>query len=129
MQLVPSSGGRDAYRYVFHEDKIPSPQFLYDPENNIRLGVGYLELTKDRYFAGVRNPGILYLLTVASYNTGPGNVARALTGKRHLKPAVKVARSMEIEEVYRTLRNKLPYKETQGYIRKVLQRAKMYRGM
>lgn len=129
MQLVPVSGGRDAYKYVFKEDKKPSAKFLYNPENNINLGVGYLALTKNVYFAGIENPAIAYLLTVAAYNTGAGNVARALTGKTHLKSAVKKAKSMTTEDIHKALRKKLPYKETQNYIQRVFRRAKIYRGL
>ena len=129
MQLVPVSGGRDAYKFVFKKDKKPSPKFLYDPDNNINLGVGYLALTKNVYFAGIDNPGIAYLLTVAAYNTGAGNVARALTGKTHLKTAVKKAQNMTTEDIHLTLRKKLPYKETQDYIQRVLRRSKIYRGL
>ena len=129
MQLVPVSGGRDAYKFVFKKDKKPSPKFLYNPENNINLGVGYLALTKNVYFAGIDNPGIAYLLTVAAYNTGAGNVARALTGKTHLKAAVKKARNMTTEEIHLALRKKLPYKETQHYIQRVFRRSKIYRGL
>jgi peptidoglycan lytic transglycosylase C len=129
MQLVPVSGGRDAYKHVFKEDKKPSPKFLYNPENNINLGVGYLDLTKNVYFAGIENPGIAYLLTVAAYNTGAGNVARALTGKTRLKPAVKKAQTMTTEDIHLALRKKLPYKETQDYIQRVFRRSKIYRGL
>ena len=34
MQIVPTSGGRDAYKYVYKKDKKPSAEFLYDHENN-----------------------------------------------------------------------------------------------
>jgi len=129
MQLVPSSGGRDAYNFVFKEDKKPSPKFLYNPDNNINLGVGYLALTKNVYFAGIDNPGIAYLLTVAAYNTGAGNVARALTGKTHLKTAVKKAQNMTTEDIHSALRKKLPYEETQHYIQRVFRRSKIYRGL
>ena len=129
MQLVPTSGGRDAYKHVFGEDKKPSAKFLYNPENNIKLGVGYLELTKNVYFAGIENPTIAYLLTVAAYNTGAGNVARAITGKTNLKATVEKANSMSTEDVHMTLRKKLPYKETQDYIQRVFDRSKIYRAL
>ena len=129
MQLVPVSGGRDAYKYVFKEDKKPSAKFLYNPENNINLGVGYLALTKNVYFAGIENPAIAYLLTIAAYNTGAGNVARALTGKTHLKTAVEKAKSMTTEDIHVALRKKLPYKETQDYVQRVFRRSKIYRGL
>ncbi len=129
MQLVPVSGGRDAYKYVFKEDKKPSAQYLYNPENNINLGVGYLALTKDVYFRGIENPTIAYLLTIAAYNTGAGNVAKALTGKTSLKPAVKKANSMTTKDIHMALRKKLPYKETQDYVQRVFGRSKIYRGL
>lgn len=129
MQLVPASGGRDAYKYVFKEDKKPSAEFLYNPENNINLGVGYLALTKNVYFTGIENPTIAYLLTVAAYNTGAGNVARALTGKTSLKPAIKKANSMTTKDIHIALRKKLPHKETQDYIQRVFGRSKIYRGL
>jgi membrane-bound lytic murein transglycosylase C len=129
MQLVPSSGGKDAYKYVYNEVKKPSPEYLYNPENNIVLGVGYLSLTKNVYFAGVENPTVAYLMTVAAYNTGAGNVARALTGKTSLKPAVEKAQTMDAEQVHKALRKNLPYKETQDYIQRVFSRSKLYRGL
>lgn len=129
MQIVPASGGRDAYKRVFNKDKKPSAEFLYDPENNINLGTAYLNLTKDVYFKGIDNTTTAYLLTVAAYNTGPGNVAKAITGTTRLGPTVEKANSMSIKEVHSALRKKLPYKETQKYIQKVFSRSKLYRGM
>ena len=129
MQLVPASGGRDSYKYVFKEDKKPSAKFLYNPENNINLGVGYLALTKNVYFKGIKNPTIAYLLTIAAYNTGAGNVARALTGKTNLKTAIKKANSMTTKEIHMALRKKLPHKETQDYVQRVFHRSKIYRGL
>lgn len=37
MQLVPSSGARDAYRYIYKQDRIVSDTYLYVPANNIEL--------------------------------------------------------------------------------------------
>ncbi|MGD9210990.1 MAG: murein transglycosylase domain-containing protein [Desulfobacteraceae bacterium] len=129
MQIVPASGGRDAYKHVYKEDKKPSAEYLYDPENNINLGTAYLNLTKDVYFKGIENTTTAYLLTIAAYNTGPGNVAKAITGSTRLGPTIEKANGMSIEEVHKALRNKLPYKETQKYVQKVFSRSKLYRGM
>ncbi|MDO8414507.1 MAG: murein transglycosylase domain-containing protein, partial [Gallionellaceae bacterium] len=38
MQLVPSSGGREAYRKAKGEDVMPSKEYLFDAGNNIELG-------------------------------------------------------------------------------------------
>ncbi len=129
MQLVPSSGAKDAYRYVFKGTKTPSAQYLYNPENNIALGVGYLALTKNVYFAGLKDPAVAYLMTVAAYNTGAGNVARALTGTTSISKAVAKAQHMNAVQVHEVLEKKLPYEETQNYIQRVFSRAKLYRGL
>lgn len=129
MQIVPASAGRDAYKLVFKEDKKPSAEFLYDPENNINLGTAYMDLTKNIYFKGIENTTTAYLLTIAAYNTGPGNVAKAITGSTKLSPTVQKANTMSIKEVHTALRNKLPYKETQKYVQKVFNRSKLYRAM
>ena len=42
MQLVPTSGAREAYRYVYNKDHVVSDTYLYDPKNNIELGSAYL---------------------------------------------------------------------------------------
>jgi len=127
MQLVPKSGGRDAYRHVFKKDIVPTSTFLYDPENNINLGIGYFDLTKNRYFSGVKSETALYLISVASYNTGPGNVAKAFCGRTKLRPAIEVINSMNAKQIHETLLKKLPYKETQDYVQRVFGRSKMYR--
>ncbi|HEU5093196.1 MAG TPA: murein transglycosylase domain-containing protein, partial [Nitrospira sp.] len=44
MQLVPTSGGRDAYRRAKGKDTTPSRDYLFDPENNIELGSAYLNV-------------------------------------------------------------------------------------
>ena len=44
MQLVPSSGGREAFRKAKGKDSIPSREYLFDPDNNIELGSAYLSV-------------------------------------------------------------------------------------
>ena len=41
MQLVPKSGARDAYKYVYNVDKLVTGEYLYTPVNNIELGCAY----------------------------------------------------------------------------------------
>jgi len=38
MQLVPTSGGREAYRKAKGQDVAPSRDYLFDPANNVELG-------------------------------------------------------------------------------------------
>ncbi len=126
MQLVPESGGRDAYNYVYNEKKVLSSDYLYKPENNIELGCAYLGLLKNDYFEGIRLPGNALYCTVAAYNTGPGNLSRALCGKKNLLCAVNRANLMTKEALYLHLRTHLPYHETRDYLKKVTKRMSLY---
>lgn len=126
MQLVPKFGARDAYRYVYKKDKILSANYLYKADKNIELGTAYLQVLMSRYFKKVKNPNSRLLCTIAAYNTGAGNVARAFTGTTNPKKAIPKINKMTYEECYRFLREHLPFDETKGYIQKVSQRMGMY---
>lgn len=126
MQLVPKSAGRDAYLYVYKVDSLLTPEYLYTPENNVELGTAYLKILLSKYFKNIKNEQSRLYCAVAAYNTGAGNVARAFTGKTKLKPAVKKINSMTSDEVFKQLKNKLPYKETQDYVVRVTERMELY---
>ena len=126
MQLVPESGGMDAYHYVYNEKKILPADYLYKPENNIELGCAYLGLLKNDYFAGIRSPDNALYCTIAAYNTGPGNLSRAFCGKKNLKCAVDRANRMKSKALYKHLRKHLPYHETRDYLKKVNSRRGLY---
>lgn len=119
MQLVPASGARDAYRFVFSADRLVDADYLYDPANNIRLGTAYLYLLLNRYFARVQNPQSRLWCAIAAYNTGPGNVARTFTGRTDLRAAAERINQLPPDQVYHYMRQNLPFAETRNYIEKV----------
>ncbi len=129
MQLVPSSGGLDAYRYAKGKDQKPSPGYLYQPRNNIELGVAYLALLGEREFRKVNNDTIKKYLVISAYNTGAGNVSRAFTGRKKLRATVDKVNAMTPDEVYAKLVRDLPYEETRRYIQKVVDREKIYKNL
>ena len=59
MQLVPTSGGREAYRFVYGEDKAPQDDFLYQPDKNVELGTAYLYLVYNKYLQGIRSEDVV----------------------------------------------------------------------
>ena len=126
MQLVPKSGGREAFRHVHKKDIIPLPAYLYVPENNVELGTGYLHRLMTVVFAGVKDPDCRMLCAVAAYNTGPGNVSRAMTGGTAVSKAVSVINMMTYDRLYEHLRTQLPYAETRDYIQKVTSKRRKY---
>ena len=126
MQIVPSSGGLDANRYVHNIDKRPTPEDLYKPDYNIELGTGYLKKQMNVYFSGVKDPRCKMLCAIAAYNTGQNNVYYAFTGKRKVDGAFKEINRYSYEQLYEHLKRHLPHPETKDYIQKVSEKMKKY---
>jgi len=131
MQLVPSSGGREAYRKAKGQDMMPSKEYLFDAENNIELGSTYLGiLLRDSPLREIRNPVSREYCAIAAYNTGPANVMRAFSQAQNPRErqfeAIERINAMRPDEVYDALRTNLPYEETRGYIVKVVEAKKKY---
>lgn len=118
MQLVPSSGGRDAYRKAKGKDAIPSREYLFDPENNIELGSAYLNVLSYNLLEQIDNDVSREYCVISAYNTGSGNVFK--TFGNNSVSAVNQINSLEPPAVYDRLRNSLPYQETRDYLVKVV---------
>ena len=128
LQLVPKSGARDAYRYVYKEDKLVTGDYLYEPINNIELGCAYLAKIRYYYFENIKDDELAYICSIPAYNTGIGNVSRTLCGKPHTNPAAKVASSMNAQELYNKLTTELKYEEARNYLKKVWKYKEKYKG-
>ena len=126
MQLVPKSGGRDAYRYVHKKDAIPSADFLFDPNNNIQLGTGYLKLLMSTTFKNVQDTRCRMLCAIAAYNTGAGNVSRSINGTTNISKAIPTINSMSYDQLFEHLKKSLPHAETKDYIQKVTSKMTKY---
>jgi membrane-bound lytic murein transglycosylase C len=117
MQLVPTSGGRDAYYYVKGKDVAPKRDYLFNSDNNIELGTAYLNIISRDYLKNIQNPVSREYCTIAAYNTGSGNVLR--TFSRDRKKAVHIINTLHPSETYRKLRSELNSKEARRYLEKV----------
>jgi membrane-bound lytic murein transglycosylase C len=118
MQLVPATGGRDAFRRVKGYDHTPSKQYLFNPGNNIELGTAYLSIIDRNYLGAIRDPVSREYCTIAAYNAGSGNVLRTFSSDRDR--AVRIINSLPATEVYQRLRNGLAQQEARRYLVKVL---------
>jgi len=126
MQLVPKYGGKDAYMYVYKIDDEPEPAFLYDEENNIRLGTAYIKILMTREFPAIKEKINKMLCTIAAYNTGAGNVARAFTGKLSVSGAAGQINAMSNGQLYNYLRQNLHHPEARGYVKGVTDKMRKY---
>ncbi|MFA6319097.1 MAG: transglycosylase SLT domain-containing protein [Elusimicrobiota bacterium] len=119
MQIVPRTAGVEAYKYLHKEEKLVTPEYLFDPDNNITLGSTYLLMLHKRYFAKIQDPANRRSLSVAAYNCGPGNVRKMVLSKGQVD-------GMSPDEVVRLITTFAP-KETQHYVPRVLGRMDAYR--
>jgi membrane-bound lytic murein transglycosylase C len=129
MQLVPTSGGREAYRRARNQDVAPSKDYLFDPENNIELGAAYLSVLTYDQLDGVVDRVSRDYCVISAYNTGPGNVMRAFTdvkGKQRFEDGLQRINSLNPSQVFQTMREKLPYEETRNYLPAVNTNRKRY---
>jgi len=130
MQIVPKSAGVDAIHFLEGEKRVLAPSYLYNEENNVKIGTAYLHIVMNRYFKGVENSRSRLYCAIAAYNTGAGNVAYAFNknngGRYSLSRAVPVINSMSPEQVYSYLKNNLRYEEARNYIVKVSEKMKEY---
>lgn len=119
MQLVPETGGRDAYQMVKGYAHTPSKDYLFDADNNIELGTAYLNILDQRYLARIEHPLTREYCIIAAYNGGAGNVLNMFSKDRAKAP--DVINSLSPAEVYRRLRDEHPRDETRRYLVKVLE--------
>lgn len=118
MQIVPTSAGRDAYRYTKGKSWVPSKSYLFNASNNIELGSAYLQILDKKYLEGIYNPISKEYCVISAYNTGSGNVLKTFNSNRN--KAKDIINSKSPSEIYTILREKLPYEETRRYLMKVV---------
>ena len=117
MQLVPTSGGREALKRAQDLDQARTPEYLFEPEHSIELGTAYLDVLGNTEFRAVANQASRDYCVIAAYNTGPRNVTR--TFARDRTEALGDINAMEPAVLYDRLKNGLPSEETRQYVVKV----------
>ncbi|MDH4943701.1 murein transglycosylase domain-containing protein [Sulfurimonas sp. C5] len=126
MQIVPKTAGIDAYQYLYNKKRLLSSSYLYNSENNIEIGSAYLHILYYKYLRAIKNPQSKLYCTVAAYNTGAGNVARAFVGTNDVNAAARIINELTPDEVYRRLLRDLKYNEPKVYLQRVTERKKVY---
>jgi len=118
MQLIPRYGARDAYNFVYKDDKVLPAEYLYDPKNNVELGTAYIHLLTHRHFRKIKDSLKNQYLAICGYNWGPTAVQKKIV-KRHNVD------SLDSKKLYALLRKNTP-QETRDYLKKVIERMRMY---
>ncbi len=126
MQLVPTSGGRAAYEFVYKKDRVLPRSYFYVPDQNIELGCAYLAFVRQVYFGKIKNKEKARYCVISAYNTGAGNVSRAFTGRTKVSEAIPMIERLSPEQLYAYLQKNLPHEETRKYVKLVSERMELY---
>ena len=129
MQIVPKSAGIDTYYFLHKKKRLVSAQYLYNSENNIEMGSGYLHILYNNYLKGIKNPNSRLLCSIAAYNTGAGNIAYAFSGTYNVQKALPKINAMTADEVYKHLLKHLRHDEPKVYLQRVTKRMVTYHRM
>jgi len=121
MQLVPRTAANEAYKFLYRQDKLVTPEYLYDPDNNILLGSVYLHMLETRHYGKVKDPDNRRSLSIAAYNCGPGNVRKTITSQVDVD-------ALSNAEMVKVIKRNAP-KETQAYVPRVQERMELYRNL
>lgn len=118
MQLVPRSGARDAYNFVYNDDKVLDDEYLFQPGQNVELGAAYLHLLMNKSFTDVPMGDKKNYLVICAYNWGPGNVRKRIMGPYRVQ-------ELSDSQVFALLTEKAP-EETRNYLKRVTERMSLY---
>ena len=121
MQLVPKSGAMDAYYYLHKEKKLLNSAYLYNPDNNVKLGSTYYHIVNSIYLKKLKNDENRESLSIAAYNWGIGNINKKIIKKNNVD-------AMSSKEVIALIDKTAP-KETRDYVRRVQKRKAIYQSM
>ncbi|NKB39392.1 MAG: membrane-bound lytic murein transglycosylase MltC [Gammaproteobacteria bacterium] len=124
MQIVPRTAGKDVFEKIKQKPGQPSPQYLYDPENNIDTGTAYLKILQERYLVKVRNSNARRYSVISAYNGGAGNVLKTFSSDRNR--AIDKINQLSPDQVYDQLTSKHPSQESRRYLYKVTEAQKEF---
>jgi len=118
MQVIPRYAGREAYQFIYNQDRIITPPYLYEPFNNINLGSAYLYLLYNKHFADIQGRDKRLYLSICGYNWGPTAIRKKIIQRHQVS-------LMSSDELYRLLRYRTP-KETSDYLKRVIEKSNTY---
>jgi membrane-bound lytic murein transglycosylase C len=119
MQLMPKTAAREAYQFLYKQEKILDPEYLYDPDHNVLLGATYLHMLQARHFKKIKSADNRRLLSIAAYNCGPGCVSKYVVKGRDVD-------AMTSKELAAVIAKTVP-RETQLYVPRVEGRMALYK--
>jgi len=124
MQVMSNTAGLDYFQRIKKRDIRPSRQYLFNAQNNIEVGSGYLSILRDVYLRGISNRLSQEYCMIAAYNGGAGQLLRSFD-RNKVKAIAKINR-LSAAEVFAYIINHHPKHESRNYLKKVIRFKKKY---
>ncbi|MBU0989618.1 MAG: transglycosylase SLT domain-containing protein, partial [Proteobacteria bacterium] len=124
MQIVPSTAGRDVFEKIKQRSDQPTPEYLYNPGNNIDTGTAYLKILHEHYLAKIKDNNSRRYSVISAYNGGAGNVFKTFSSNRDM--AVSKINQLSANQVYQKLHTQHPSQESRHYLYKVTEAQKEF---
>ncbi|MBU1903797.1 MAG: membrane-bound lytic murein transglycosylase MltC [Proteobacteria bacterium] len=124
MQIVPSTAGRDVFEKIKQRSDQPTPEYLYNPGNNIDTGTAYLKILHEHYLAKIKDNNSRRYSVISAYNGGAGNVFKTFSSNRDM--AVSKINQLSAKQVYQKLHTQHPSQESRHYLYKVTEAQKEF---
>ncbi len=118
MQIVPKTAGADVFKLVKNKPGQPTPEYLFNPENNIDTGTAYLYILKNRYLKEVKNHLSQEYSMISAYNGGTGGVLNTFDKNSRSQAMIKL-NALQPNQVYWSLTQKHSNSEARRYLEKV----------
>jgi membrane-bound lytic murein transglycosylase C len=118
MQLVPRAAARDAYNFVYNDDKVLDDVYLFQPTPNVELGTAYLRILRSQIFADLQDGEKKNYLVICAYNWGPGNIRKKIIKQFRIQDLTDA-------QLFTLLIEKTP-EETSNYLKRVTERMALY---
>ena len=119
MQIKADTAGKDYFSIINGYSHTPTTAYLYNPENNVEVGTGYLSILADHYLGGIYHPQKLQYAIIASFNGGAGNLYKSLVRSGNKKAAIERINQMSVKDFYWFLTNRHIRLESRNYVKKV----------
>ncbi|WP_367680747.1 membrane-bound lytic murein transglycosylase MltC [Candidatus Fukatsuia anoeciicola] len=116
MQIMQQTAGKDVFK-MKGQNGYPSCSYLFNPKNNIDIGVAYLSILQENYLGKIHNNTSRYYIMVMSYNGGVSSVLRLFSKDKD--QAFIMINNMKPGEVFNTLITKHPASQSRRYLIKV----------
>ena len=120
MQIVPKYAGRETWLEIYGRYGVPSSQYLFNPDNNIKHGCCYLSLLYGKHWKNVMEGNKKDYTVICSYNCGPHNVQKMVFSRFGPPENHSETRLFDLLTSYTP-------KETRNYLKKVTQKRLKWR--